>query len=295
MLYGLLGALGVFGAYFSFFFIKDMMEFKGKMEKGTNFMLSGFMGFVANFFDTLGIGSFAPLTAMLRFGKQIEDRVIPGTLNVSCTWPVLLEAFIFISAIDMDMVTLISLIAASVVGAKIGSKWVSGFSEKRVQLVMAFALLAAAFLFIAGDQGWLAFQGEARGLTGARLAIGIVLNFIFGALMTMGVGLYAPAMAMVTFLGMSPRVAFPVMMGSCAFLMPVASAEFVKQQAYNKKASWAINLFGVIGVLIAAFIVKSLPLKILRYLVIVVIFYTSMTLFAAARKHKEMELEVQEA
>ncbi len=68
--------------------------------------------------------------------------------------------------------------------------------------------------------------------------------------------------------------------------MPAASAKFVKEGAYNRKASMAITIFGVIAVLIAAYIVKELPLNILTWLVIVVIIYTSTIMFKAYSKGK---------
>lgn len=284
MLIAVLSALGALTAWFSVVFFKDLAEHKDQMEPEANFITSGLIGFAANFFDTLGIGSFAPLTAALRGFKQIQDRVLPGTLNVSCTLPVVLEAFIFISGIAVEPITLITMLAAATLGAWLGAGFVSGLPEKKIQFAMGVALLVTAFLMLAGKMGWMPSGGEAIGLTGIKLVIGIVGNFILGALMTLGIGLYAPCMALVYLLGMSAKVAFPIMMGSCAFLMPVASVKFVKEKAYARKASLAIALFGLVGVLIAAFIVKSMPLDILMWLVIVVVTYTSITLFMASTK-----------
>ncbi len=152
---------------------------------------------------------------------------------------------------------------------------------------MGAALLIVAFIMFSSQMGWMPVGGEAVGLSGIKLVIAVVVNFILGALMTIGIGLYAPCMALVYMLGMSPRVAFPIMMGSCAFLMPVASVKFIKEGAYNRKISLAISLAGALAVPIAAFIVKSLPLKTLIWLVIIVILYTSISLFRAAMKNAE--------
>jgi uncharacterized membrane protein YfcA len=224
---------------------------------------------------------------LLRSFKQIHDRVLPGTLNVSCTIPVVAEAFIFISVIEVEPITLVSLLASAAVGAVLGAGIVSKWDEKKVQLIMGIALLATAFLMLSGQMGWTKSLGEgnvAIGLTGIKLVIAVVINFILGALMTAGIGLYAPCMAMIYMMGLSPKVAFPIMMGSCAFLMPPASVRFIKEGAYNKKASMAITIGGLIGVFIAAYIVKSLPLNILTYLVIVVVTYTAFTLLRDSRK-----------
>lgn len=287
MVTGVLGVLGAFTVWFGAVFVKDFAKHKDQLEDNSWGITAG-IGFLTNFFDTLGIGSFAPTTALLKFFKQTKDRVIPGTLNVACTIPVVLEAFIFIAVIEVEIVTLVSMLAAATAGAYLGAGIVAKFDERKVQLVMGFALLATAFLMFSGKMGWTAAlgTGEAIGLTGTKLVIGIVANFILGALMTAGVGLYAPCMALVYMLGMTPRVAFPIMMGSCAFLMPVASIKFIKEGAYDRKASMAITIAGSVGVFIAAYIVKSLPLSILTWLVIGVILYTAVTMLRSAAQNK---------
>ncbi len=286
----LLGVLGLFTAAFSVVFGRDLNKHKNELEKETSFAITGIIGFVVNFFDTLGIGSFAPTTAALRAFKQTKDKVIPGTLNVSCTIPVVIEAFIFISAIEVEPITLISMLAASVAGSIIGAGIFAKLPEIKIQFVMGIALLLTALIMTTQRFVLISIlvSGEAIGLTGIKLIIAIVGNFILGALMTAGIGLYAPCMAFVYLLGMSPRVAFPIMMGSCAFLMPAASIKFVKEGAYNRKASLAITIGGVIGVIIAAYLVKSLPLEILTWLVIAVVTYTALTLLRDSRKPVEV-------
>src|SRR5690606_25589638 len=142
----LLGVLGIFTAAFSVVFGRDLNKHKNELEKETSFAITGIIGFVVNFFDTLGIGSFAPATAALRAFKQTKDKVIPGTLNVSCTIPVVIEAFIFISAIEVEPITLISMLAASVAGSIIGAGIVSKLPERKIQFVMGIALLVTALI-----------------------------------------------------------------------------------------------------------------------------------------------------
>lgn len=275
-------------AYFAFVFFMDYSKAakEGKLEK-TNFLALGAVGFVTNFFDTLGIGSFAPTTALLKNFKLSEDRTIPGTLNVSCTIPVAIEALIFITVIKVDPITLFSMLAAATVGAVVGAGVVAKLDEKKIQVGMGTALVVVALIMLAQQLKLMPQGGEAIGLVGAKLIIAIVANFILGALMTLGIGLYAPCMALVFALGLSPKIAFPIMMGSCAFLMPAAAAKFVKEGAYDRKASMAVTIFGTIGVFIAAYIVKELPLNILKWLVIVVIIYTSAMMFKSAAKAKQ--------
>lgn len=216
---------------------------------------------------------------------------MPGTLNVAHTIPVVTEAFIFTTVIPVDPATLISLIASAVVGSYIGAGIIAKMDERKIQLVMGITLAATAVLMFLAHPAidLMPVGGDATALTGSKLIIGIIGNFILGALMTAGIGLYAPGMAMVFFLGMSAKVAFPIVMGSCAMLMPVASAKFIKEQVYAKKASLAITMCGVVGVLIAAFIVKEMPMDLLKGLVIIVISYTSFTMLKSALKSKDAE------
>lgn len=284
MITAVLGTLGAITAWFGFIFGKDFMENKDQLSEKNSWLIVTGIGTVTNFFDALGIGSFAPTTTLLRTFKQIEDRIIPGTLNVSCTIPVVLEAFIFITVIKVEAVTLISMLAAATIGAYAGAGVVARMDEKKIQGIMGTALIVTAFLMLAGQMEWMPLGGEAIGLTGIKLVIAVVGNFILGALMTAGVGLYAPCMALIYMLGMSAKVAFPIMMASCAFLMPVASVKFVKEGAYDRKASMGITLGGIVGVLAAVYIVKSLPLEILTWLVIGVVTYTGATMLRSAFK-----------
>lgn len=280
--------------YFSVVFFKDYLKAQkeGRLES-SSFLALGAVGFLTNFFDTLGIGSFAPTTALLKNFKLSADRTIPGTLNVACTIPVVIEALIFITVIQVEPVTLVAMLAAATIGAFFGAGIVSKLPERKIQLAMGVALLIVVCVMLAGQLKLMPSGGEAIGLTGVKLVAAVVGNFILGALMTLGIGLYAPCMALVFALGLSPKVAFPIMMGSCAFLMPVASAKFIKEGAYDRKASMAITVFGTIGVLIAAYIVKSLPLNVLRWLVDAVIIYTAVMMFKSASDSKKKSEQAQ--
>ncbi len=274
-------ALIILSIFFIYVLSKDVIKHQ-KVLENVSVAKTALIGFVVNFFDVLGIGAFAPQTALLKFTKQTEDRVLPGTLNVSNTIPVLIQALIFIQIIEVEPITLISMLLSAAAGAILGAGIVSKLSVRKIQLTMGFALLVTAFFMLSGQMQWIQGGGEAIGLIGWKLALAIGSNFILGAFMTVGIGLYAPCMALVYALGMSPLVAFPIMMGSCAFLMPPASAKFIKEGAYNRKASISMAIPGIIAVLIAAFLIKSLPLNTLRWVVIVVIIYTSLVMFKSA-------------
>lgn len=267
--------------FFIYVLAKDFFAHQ-KVLEDVSVAKTAIIGFVVNFFDVLGIGAFAPQTALLKFTKQTADQVLPGTLNVANTIPVLIQALIFIRIVEVEPITLLVMLLSATAGAVLGAGIVSKLAVRKIQVTMGFALLVTAFFMLAGQMEWIQGGGEAIGLRGWKLALAVGVNFILGAFMTVGIGLYAPCMALVYALGMSPLVAFPVMMGSCAFLMPPASAKFIKEGAYNRKAAVSMAIPGAIAVLIAALVVKSLPLVTLRWIVIVVIIYTSAVMFRSA-------------
>jgi uncharacterized membrane protein YfcA len=253
-------------------------------SKGFHFWIRAVIGFGANFLDTLGIGSFATTTSTFKFLRGVKDEAIPGTLNVGHAIPTAAEALIFIAIVTVDMRTLIAMIAASVLGAWLGAGIVARWPRRTVQIGMGFALICAAGLFLMKQLNLFPAGGESFNLEGTRLIIGVVGNFALGALMTLGIGLYAPCMILVSLLGMDPKAAFPIMMGSCAFLMPAGSARFIKTGRYDWNAALGLTLGGVPGVLIAAYLVKSLPLKYVIWLVIVVVLYTAAMMLRSAFK-----------
>lgn len=246
------------------------------------------IGFVTDFLDTLGIGSFAVTTSFFKFFKLVPDERIPGTLNVGHALPTILEALIYIGIIGVDPRTLVLLIASSVAGAWLGAGLVARLPRRAVQIGMGAALVVAATLFVLTNLkgSYFGLSGSALGLTGARLWTGVAVNFCLGALMTIGIGLYAPAMIMVSLLGMNPKAAFPIMMGSCAFLMPFASTRFIRYDAYSLRAALGLTLGGLPGVIIAAYIVKSLPLEYVRWLVVVVVLYAAIAMLRSAMQNR---------
>ncbi len=191
------------------------------------------------------------------------------------TPPTVAQAFIFILIVTVDFTTLVVLIAAAMLGAWIGAGVVSGLPRRTIQLGMGVALVVAATLLTLTNLGVIPGGGDAIGLTGPKLAAAAAGNFVLGALMTLGIGLYGPCLIMIALFGMSPTVAFPIMMGSCAFLMPLASVRFLKADAYEPRPAIGLTLGGLPAVLLAAYLVKSLPLTTVRWLVVGVVLYAA--------------------
>ena len=242
------------------------------------------IGFATNFFDTLGIGSFATTTAVFRLFGLVPDEQIPGTLMVGHTLPVVTQALFFISVVRVDPWQLTLLIATCVAGAWIGAGVVASLPRRAVQLGMGSALSVAAAFMLIGIAGWFPAGGAAFALTPRAFAVALPLNFLFGMLLNLGIGNYAPSLVLFSLLGMDPLAAFPIMMGSGAFAASAAGVRYVGAGRLHWRAALGLTLGGIPGVIVAAWLVRSLPLGVLRWLVVVVVAYASATLLRAGLK-----------
>ena len=291
----LLVPLGLLGLFFVGVYLRGLLRLR-KQQPQEKFwppsVLELLTGFVTNFFDTLGIGSFATTTTIFRALRLVEDDRIPGTLNVGHTLSAVLGAFIFIQLVPVEATTLVSMIAAAMLGAWFGAGVVSKLPRQLIRLGMGMALLGAAVLMLLTATGYLPAGGEALGLGWRQLIVAVIGNFIFGSLMTLGIGLYAPCMILIYMLGMHPLAAFPIMMGSCAYLMPVSSVRFVESGRYSPSASLGLTLGGVPALFIAAFLVKQMDVTTVRWVVIVVVVYTGAMLLRAALGERKAQAAV---
>jgi uncharacterized membrane protein YfcA len=241
------------------------------------------VGFFANFFDALGIGSFATSTTYFRLRKLVRDELIPGTLNVGHCLPTITQAFIGITLIEVDPLTLVLMIATAVAGAWVGAGVVSRLPRRAIQIGMGLALVIAAGFMLAKLTG--VMPSSAVGtldLQGWRLALGLIGSFFLGTIMPLGIGYYAPCMILVSMLGMSPKATFPIMMGACAFLMPVASAQFVRKKRYSLRTAVGMAIGGIFGSALALLVVKEMNLRTVMWLVTVVVVYTGISLLRSA-------------
>ncbi|HMD34325.1 MAG TPA: sulfite exporter TauE/SafE family protein [Vicinamibacterales bacterium] len=241
------------------------------------------LGAVTAFFDTLGIGSFATTTTMFRLGDMVPVKLIPGTLNVGHTLSTIAQAFIFTKKVPVDSTTLVLMIAAAVLGSWLGVGVVVRWPKRKIQIGMGIALLGAATIFLLQALNTLPGGGSALGLSGLRLVIGLTGNFILGVLMMLGIGLYGPCMILVSLLGMDPTAAFPIMMGSCAFLMPVSVVRFVRTRTYDVRTAISLAIGGLPAAIVASLWVSGLSIVVIRWLVIVVVTYTSINMLRSAR------------
>jgi uncharacterized membrane protein YfcA len=244
------------------------------------------IGFVTDFLDALGIGSFAPTTALFKFRGIPRDDLIPGTLNIGHNAAAFVETVFFVTAVAVDPILLATMIGSATVGAWLGAGVVSRLPRRAIQLFMGGALLTAAVFFLMANLGAFPAGGTAMNLTGWRFGLAVSVNFVLGALMSVGIGAYAPSMVLLALLGLHPLGAFPIMMGTCGLVQPVASLRFFETGRFAFGPALGLTIGGCVGVLVAIFIVRQLPLIALRWLVIVVVMYAALSMLRSALRDR---------
>src|SRR5262249_5671736 len=214
----------------------------------------------------------------------VPDEHIPGTLNVGHTLPTITQAFLWTKAVNVEPATLISMIVAAVAGSLIGAPIVARLPRRKVQLGLGIAVLLLCSVLVFRQLTNVKNPTGLHGVDGTQLYVAVAVNFMLGALMTIGVGLYAPCLVLVYMLGMDTDAGFPIMMSSCAFLMPLASVPFVRNGSYSPRAAVGLTIAGVPAVFAAVYMVKSFDPKTLNWIVAGVVVYTAVMLLRASRK-----------
>lgn len=237
------------------------------------FGLGMLIGFITDFGDTLGIGSFATTTAAFRMTHYIDDdRKLPGTLNAVHAIPVMFQALFFITAVKVELTTLLPMTTAAVIGAYVGTHVTKKWHAPTVQRVMAVALLIAVIIMVVrmittpGSNNSMGVDG----LHGWWLILGIVFNFGIGVLMTMGLGNYAPELIFFSLMGVNPAVAFPVMMLDAALIMPTTALNVIKMDRVSWRGFAGVAIGGVLGVIVAAKFFTSMNVDLLNKLIVIV-------------------------
>ena len=279
----LLSALALLAAAFVAMLVREAVK-RGVGAPGPESLA---LGAITNFLDTLGIGSFAPTTAWLKFRRMIPDSFIPATLNVGHALPAMMQSAIFLVllGVQVDPVLLVSCIVAAVAGAVVGAPLMVRAPVRLVQGVVGVALLIAAALYAMSNLDLMPIGGTATALEPRLLWIAVVAHFIMGVLMAFGIGLYAPSLILLSLLGLDPRLAFPIMASACAFLMPTTGFRYIRSERIDLRIVIGIALGGIPAVLLAAFVVKEMPIEPLRWAVVVVVLYAAgLLLRSASRK-----------
>lgn len=252
------------------------------------------IGFFTDLLDTLGIGSFATTTAAYKLFNVVPDERLIGTMIVGHSLPVVVQALIFIAAVKVDPVVLGSLIAVSVLGGWVGAGICARLPVRPIQITISIGLIAAATFMMMSQLGFFPAGGTGLNLPAGKLGIALVANFILGVLLMLGVGNYAPSLIIFSLLGMDPRAAFPIMMGSGALMAMAGGFRFIRAAKFDRKAALGLTLGGIPGVLVAGLIVKSLPLNVLRWMVVGVVIYAATMMLRSAMKRPDTRVPLEQ-
>jgi uncharacterized membrane protein YfcA len=248
------------------------------------------IGSLTTFLDTLGIGSFAPTTALLKFRGKVADELIPGTLNVGLNAAAFIETFLLIGLVKVQPALLAAMVASAAAGAWLGSGIVSRMPRRSIQLFMGAALLIAAGFFAMTNLGAFPEGGVTMGLVGWKFPFAVAVSFVLGALMCVGIGNYAPLMILLSLLGMDPLAAYPIMMASDGLLQPVASLGFFRSGRFSHVASLGLTLGSFIGVPLAYWLMKYVvmrsQIRAVRWLIIAVVIYSATAMLLSARRER---------
>jgi uncharacterized membrane protein YfcA len=203
---------------------------------------------------------------------------------VGHTLPSVAQAIIFLILLGVlvDPVLLAGCVLALLMGGLLGVSLVIRTRVWIVQLVVGFALILAGIIYALTNLHLMPGGGTATGLPTPLLVIAIAANFLFGILLNFGIGNYAPTLVMLSLMGMDPRLSFPIMAAGAALTATGASLRYISLGEVDLRIASGIALGGIPAVLVAAFLVKSMSLELLRWLVVCVVLYAALVMLKAA-------------
>ncbi len=279
ILYLIFAGIIIVNGLFAYRFLTDYWKHREEAQKEPgNPLLICVSSFIIYFLSTFGVSDYAISTAFYRATKWVDDKKLPGTLNTQCVLPVAVMALAYIKSIEVDILTLVLCIVSQTLGSYILPRFVVKFPIKTIRRVIGFGLLGATVIILLGKFGLFPIGGELTGLTGVKLWVTVALFAVFGAMNTIGVGSYPVTMLTVYAVGLNPIIAFPIMMGACTFSVPVGSMEFVRLGQYARKITLISSFVGILGVLLAVFVVKSMDISMLQWLVAAILVYSGATM-----------------
>lgn len=274
------------------------LEGKAQWDKSKKFdVYNSFVMCISLFCDSLGVGCYAIQSTLFKFKKSVEDINVPGTLAVANGIPVLAEAILYLGVVKVEPVTLVSLTVAVIVGGYLGANLVTRWNVQKVRKAMGVGLIILAIVMAMRQLhvGPFGVVGYATGVHGIKLVIAIVVCVFLGMLNNIGIGAYGPILGLVSILGMSSKSAFPIMMCSCALMVPFGNGPvYIKQQKFDARVTVLSAVFGTIGVAVAILIVKSLPLDVVLWMVVAAVFISAIIFLKGSKEspdNKEKEVD----
>lgn len=269
------------------------MMYQLKQEKNvqiskSEFLKLSFSGIIAFISDTIGIGSFAVNIALSKAFRTFPDEQLPAMVNGAQIIPGVLESLYFMKAIDVDKLTLITLVIGTCIGGLLGGNIVCKLSKQALRLTMMICFSLIIFLLVGNEMHWLPVGGNLVALQSQSLIIGFFAMIVCGALTSAGIGLFALVQGVLFLLNVSPMVAFPIMMTAGAMQQPLTTLIFLKQRKIPVKKTLILSLAGCLGVLLVLPIFKLFTVQTLHYILIAVLIYNITTIFKAFVKSRKI-------
>ncbi len=263
---------------------KILLPLANKVKLG----LSGVVAFLA---DTIGVGSFAINIAFAKIFKLMPTDKLPGYVNASQVLPGTIQAFIFMTMVNVDMFTLATLAIAASIGGILGAIFVSKMNATLLKKLMIFCFAGMIVLLFATEAGLLNISGDAAALSGMKLFITAIAMTIAGALTAACVGLYATSQAILFLAGISPLAAFPIMMAAGALQQPLLAITFLTKNKVPVKETLIVSITGLIGIAIGLPLITSVSIHFLHYLLICVLLYNIFSIASSLKQDQTLSLE----
>lgn len=232
-----------------------------------------FSGIIAFIADTLGVGSFAVNVALAKLLGTFQDDELPAVNNGAQVIPGTIESLFFMKLVDVDLTTLVTLVAGTCVGGLLGGFVVSQLSKQAIRLSMICCFPVIIFLLISHQFSWLPVGGELTELHSWKLALGFFAMVICGALTSVGIGLFAMVQGVLFVMNISPLVAFPIMTTAGAMQQPLTTLVFLQKDKIPLKKTLILSLSGCLGVIITIPLFTSLTINGLHLFLLCILTY----------------------
>lgn len=233
-------------------------------------ILSGIIAFIA---DTLGVGSFAVNLTLAKLLGTFRDDELPAVNNGAQVIPGTIESLFFINLIDVDLTTLLTLVAGTCVGGLVGGIIVSRLSKQAIRLAMMGSFVIIILLLICHHYRLLPVGGDLTELHSWKLVIGFFALVICGALTSVGVGLFVMVQGVLFVMNVSPIVAFPIMTTAGAMQQPITTLVFLQKNKIPLKKTMILSLSGCFGVMITIPIYSHLAITWLHLFLLFILIY----------------------
>jgi uncharacterized membrane protein YfcA len=239
----------------------------------TQYIKLTFSGIIAFIADTLGVGSFAVNVALAKLLGTFRDDELPAVNNGAQVIPGAIESLFFMHLVDVDLTTLLTLVAGTCIGGLLGGFVVSQLSKQAIRLAMmcSFALIIA--LLISHQFRLLPVGGDLIELHSWKLVIGFFALVICGALTSVGIGLFVMVQGVLFVMNISPVVAFPIMTTAGAMQQPLTTLVFLQQDKIPLKKTLILSLSGCLGVMITIPVFSQLTITWLHTLLLFILIY----------------------